>query len=25
MNTGGTGLVDKSNVESAFKWAGTTR
>ena len=25
MNTGGTGLVDKTNVESAFKWAGITR
>ena len=25
MNTGGSGLVDKSNVESAFKWAGITR
>jgi len=25
MNTGGTGLVDKNNVESAFKWAGITR
>lgn len=25
MNTGGTGLVDKSNVEAAIKWAGITR
>ena len=25
MNTGGSGLVYKSNVESAFKWAGITR
>ena len=25
MNTGGTGLVDKSNVEAALKWAGITR
>ena len=25
MNTGGTGLVTKANVEGAVKWAGVTR
>ena len=25
MNTGGSGLIDKSNVDAAIKWAGITR
>ncbi len=25
MNTGGSGLIDQSNVDAAIKWAGTTR